>query len=451
MDALNIAQLPEEYRPKEGKGYSFQSKRALLTYKTHINKDDLLQENNEAVGVKFAFWRAAHETGMSSGVAYEHTHVLIEFGGGRAFKTTNSRRFDIDVGADGVSEIIHPNIRAIKTDEHWKHCMKYIAKEDEDNIDLKVEAADVTCLAEGIWACDTKAEALRLFADTPGKAPGIIAMFEAKPRPKVIVDEPEHPWQLSVIELIQSVPDKRSVWWFYDPIGATGKTQLARYLINENLAHVVKQVGNGNSFATIISNALDSGWNGRAIVFDIPRSFEARDALYECLETCADGMVTTTKYSGKTVVFNQPHVIVLANYLPERKKMSADRWRVHQIRQADLDIDELDGSESTSTGSHPMDDYLPQILSEFGAEEIPNGNLKVTEGLNIIAPRTPNPSASSVLSTPPRKGQRNIGNPLLSALNKDFFKGFNNDVDQFGPRPDNVSTDSEDYLSEFGL
>ena len=45
------------------------------------------------------------------------------------------RRFDVPV----EDIVIHPNWRPMKSATHWRNCVKYIAKQDEENADLLVE------------------------------------------------------------------------------------------------------------------------------------------------------------------------------------------------------------------------------------------------------------------------------------------------------------------------
>ena len=40
-----------------------------------------------------------------------------------------------------------------------------------------------------------------------------------------------YPWQKDVLELIKEKPDKRSINWYYDETGCTGKTSLAKKIV----------------------------------------------------------------------------------------------------------------------------------------------------------------------------------------------------------------------------
>ena len=107
---------------EDGKRVTFQ--RALLTYKTIINKLELQAAHSRITSLDITFWRAAHEVGKTG---YEHTHVLVEWGG-RVQKKGNRWA---DYGD------IHPNIRYLPDKRALEDAKAYIGKSDPENADLK--------------------------------------------------------------------------------------------------------------------------------------------------------------------------------------------------------------------------------------------------------------------------------------------------------------------------
>lgn len=312
------------------KTFRFQGQRLMLTYRSHIDKEALIAFIKTASGIKnLAFARCAHETGDENH-PYEHTHVVVDFG--KPWQCKNCRRLDYSTG-EGV---IHPNWHPIKTATHFRNAKRYLCKEDADNLDLS-DNADSGCISK-IWAQPTLGDALLTCAASPAQVPGIIAAYAARPGPQVTVDIPTRPWQVEILDLIAGPPDKRDIHWIYDPVGATGKTWLARYLLVNKLAYVVKQCGGSYHFATVMANAIASGWDQRVMVFDLPRSTEEH-SIYAPIEEVKDGMVTALKYQGGTLVFNQPHVLIFANYMPKLEAMSLDRWKIHTIFRGDLTLE----------------------------------------------------------------------------------------------------------------
>lgn len=321
----------------KGNKFRYSGQRLLLTYKTHINKEYLITHINESTGIEPKFIRAAHEIGKAKGVPYEHTHLLIDFGG--RFQCQNARRFDF-LHEDG--EIIHPNWRAIKTRKHFDRCKIYIAKEDQENQDLLDHEVS---FVDKVWNCANVHEALAQFVKFPSDVSGIITLYRSRPAPEMIsILEDPRPWQKYILDLIQSEPDGRTVHWFVDQIGGVGKSALARHMMINQLAYVVRQCGGSHHFANVVKSAIESGWNQRCMIFDLPRKMEDKE-IYGPIEEVCDGCVTALKYEGGTHLFNPPHVLVFANFLPNTKALSKDRWRVHRILPDTFDLDTVASSD----------------------------------------------------------------------------------------------------------
>lgn len=345
--------------------FRFQATKVMLTYKSHLDKNKLIEFIKSIVPRVTKFIRAAHETGKSTGVEYDHTHVLIRWD--KIFETRNCRYFDY--------ENIHPNWSPVKTETHWRNQINYIAKEDTENSDLLIKMT----IVDKVWNAASREEAILANVHKPSDIIGINMLFDAKPASDIVCTIPNRPWQEDILTFVnENKPDRRSVYWIHDPKGGCGKTVLARYMMANKLAYMVKQCGGSTNFATIMTSALESGWNQNCFILDLPRSAEDHK-FYGCLEEVCDGVITTTKYKGSTLVFNQPHIFVFANFLPDRSKMSADRWRIHKITDGDWSLDPpliAKGSPET----------YPPLSSDnlTGPSSGPLGG-----GLNIISPPPP--------------------------------------------------------------
>lgn len=340
--------------------FSFQGQKVLLTYKTHIPKDELIAWLTIQTGVRtLKFARAAHESGDENH-PYEHTHVLLDIG--KSWRCRDARRLDIEI-VEG--ERIHPNWQPIKTPTHWRNAVKYLAKEDPANADLvSLNSSRPDSVIASVWAQPTLQEALLTHARTFNEVPGIIAAYQHRPR-EVAVATPNHPWQEDVLTLLEHKPDTRSIHWFYDPVGNTGKSHLARYLMANKSAYVVKQCGGSYHFSTIVQNALASGWNEHCMIFDLPRSAE-QQAIYAPIEEVKDGCVTALKYQGGTLLFEHPHVLVFANFLPNRSALSEDRWRIHTICRESLTLDKALSVPDYAAILNEVCDTKPAAPEELG-------------------------------------------------------------------------------------
>lgn len=70
----------------------------------------------------------------------------------------------------------------------------------------------------------------------------------------------------------------------------------------------------------------------KIIICDIPRT-NLEYINYGAIESIKNGMIYSGKYEGGQCIFDNPHVVVFANELPDGSKMSRDRWRIHYITE----------------------------------------------------------------------------------------------------------------------
>lgn len=130
------------------------------------------------------------------------------------------------------------------------------------------------------------------------------------------------PWQADVIALVNTDPDPRKVYWYYDPVGNAGKTYLAKYLID-----------NHNAFYSCGGKAMDITYSYNyqpIVILDYVR--DAQDYVnYSVLEMFKNGLIQSNKYESTLKRINPPHLIIFANFLPDETKMSADRWVITQL------------------------------------------------------------------------------------------------------------------------
>lgn len=130
------------------------------------------------------------------------------------------------------------------------------------------------------------------------------------------------PWQEKVIQNLQKDND-RYIWWYWDEIGNIGKSALCKYMFVNLKAEIFKNAKSGD-----IGYAVSD--QPKICIFDFSRSQEDY-VNYGILEDLKNGFVFSSKYESKAKVFNSPSVIVFANFEPDCKKMSADRWKVFKI------------------------------------------------------------------------------------------------------------------------
>lgn len=360
IDMLTV--LPEI--PKDN--FRFQNQKCMLTYKTHIDKEKYLEFICKKIKRTPKFLRIAHEKGINDPLTpYEHSHVLIDFG--KRFQSKSSRCFDFND--------IHPNIKKITTINCWDNCKNYIAKEDPECFDLKAQSSEI--VLNNLGACENEREALLSCLGKDGKinwshVSGIRMAYEImKPKIQTHYEEPTFQWQLDLIEELKSPRNNRKIIWFFDKIGCSGKTQLARYLqlTTDNEYLCTRDMGTSRDAATIIKNAIDGGWKQKCIIVDLPRSVEnAKQRIYQYLEDIKDGSCTVTKYQGcGSLLFDQPHMVIFSNWKPVFNAVSVDRWDIREIKK-DKSVQKVPRS-SLLRGPNPIE-RAADILSLLSEEEI---------------------------------------------------------------------------------
>lgn len=145
-------------------------------------------------------------------------------------------------------------------------------------------------------------------------------LVQESKRPKLNLEL--RPWQQTLLNILMEEPHPRTIHWYWDPIGATGKTTFSRYLVRNYGAFYT----NGGKHADIAC-----AYNlEKIVVFDFTRS-QAERVPYCIMEAFKNGMVFSGKYESGTKIFAVPHVVCFANFEPERQKLSLDRWNVVKL------------------------------------------------------------------------------------------------------------------------
>lgn len=160
-------------------------------------------------------------------------------------------------------------------------------------------------------------------------------------------------WQQDLLDELERELSDRKIIWYNDPVGNSGKTYLSRYL----------QTLNGIRFENGRSLDLKFMYNGQGIViFDLTRSQE-QHINYEVMESIKNGLICSCKYVSVTKSFEIPHVVVFANYEPDRTKMSEDRRDIRTLTPADNTM------------------VFQNILEEFNNENINQENMPSLEDI----------------------------------------------------------------------
>lgn len=290
----------------------------------------------------------AHENGAGDAEGpYQHTHVVIWCDlPNVTFNSSNARIFDYK--EDGSDVSLHPHIATDRLSSLLR-LQRYIAKEDEQVKQLLAAreaaggVAGAQSLAERVWSYPTLTEMLRNEVEKPSEVMGLQALYQAGYHVRLqrrleseAMNTPLKPWQDFFYQLlISDSREFRAIHWVYDPVGNTGKSALCRRLLIDFPQDVLSlsQMGGQRDAPTIVKNALENGWSSKILVVDLPRTAETH-SIYSPLESIKNGSMTAVKYQGTSVVFPAPKIVVFANFLPNKQKMSLDRWKIYKLSTA---------------------------------------------------------------------------------------------------------------------
>lgn len=132
------------------------------------------------------------------------------------------------------------------------------------------------------------------------------------------------PWQQGVVDIIEGPCDNdRVIHWIWEPVGGAGKTQFCKWAYVKLGAVLLESCSKKD-----IAFALPD--NPKIVIFTLARSLEHR-VNYGAIEACKDGVIFSSKYESKCKVFNSPHVIVFANFEPEKEEISLDKWDIIKL------------------------------------------------------------------------------------------------------------------------
>lgn len=129
------------------------------------------------------------------------------------------------------------------------------------------------------------------------------------------------------MEELRADPDERTITWYHDAIGGSGKTALAKHIM---ATLPCSQFFSGGKFADMAYQIIKAKKDPKVIVINLPRTADGR-VSYSAIESMKDGILQSGKYEGGFRIFAPPHVVVFANFLPTMEALSLDRWEIRYL------------------------------------------------------------------------------------------------------------------------
>ena len=133
-------------------------------------------------------------------------------------------------------------------------------------------------------------------------------------------------WQACLKAELDGPINDRSIIWIVDPDGNNGKTWMSKAFDNTQpkRGHTPRKWQKCRFKICLYQDQ-------RIVIFDLSRSQESH-INYEVIESIENG-VLSTKYEAAQKVYAIPHVVIFANFEPDRSKLSWDRWDVRKLVQ----------------------------------------------------------------------------------------------------------------------
>lgn len=161
------------------------------------------------------------------------------------------------------------------------------------------------------------------------KYPGYCREYVRDNYPKVVI--PDHPlrtWQQRLNDILEEPPDRRKIIFIVDEIGNSGKSWFADwYQQKKGDTCQVMTPGKRADMAYSLNPGL------KVLFLDAPRAKQADFIQYDFLEDLKNGRVFSPKYESIMKTYEPMHIVVCMNEEPDRTKLSADRYKVINIRQ----------------------------------------------------------------------------------------------------------------------
>lgn len=166
-----------------------------------------------------------------------------------------------------------------------------------------------------------------------GKIPDYVLSHVSALPEEVFIDPLEgvqlYPYQKRIVDLAMTKPDRRTIYWFWEHEGNSGKSSLVRHLLATR-TDVALCGGRAIDAAFAIAQRQKQKLKSKVVIFDIPRS-NKNHVCYNGIEMIKNGVYFSPKYESGQILFNYPHVVILANFPPMIDRLSVDRWCIHEI------------------------------------------------------------------------------------------------------------------------
>lgn len=149
--------------------------------------------------------------------------------------------------------------------------------------------------------------------------------------PKFQINITLYPWEMDICTILDAVPDDRSIYWFWEAQGCTGKTTFQKWVFL-NYPNVVIISGKASDMKNgILTYYEEQKIFPKIVLINIPRCQDTDHVSWQGIEEIKDMFFYAPKYQGGMVCGPNPHVMIFSNKAPPDGKLSEDRWKITEI------------------------------------------------------------------------------------------------------------------------
>lgn len=147
-----------------------------------------------------------------------------------------------------------------------------------------------------------------------------------------LADLEYRPWQKQLAIDLDGPIDKDKIIWYVDTDGGWGKTTFAKHWCLKYPGKVLYMSGKSADCKYGIASWLEKNPEAdlETVFFDYTRSIEMY-VSYQAIEEIKNAIFFNSKYESGMVMYNKPHVVVFANFAPDKMKMSTYKWDVRTM------------------------------------------------------------------------------------------------------------------------
>lgn len=142
-------------------------------------------------------------------------------------------------------------------------------------------------------------------------------------------------WQRSVIDIIDTVPDGRTIHYIIKE-GNVGGTTMCKYLHMHGIARRLPCINDMKE----LSQAILGTKPYKAYFIDMPKALNQQKlyGFYSAIEELVNGYAFDPRHKWKENYFEPPHVFVISNESPNLDVLVRDRWKIWHVTKADLEL-----------------------------------------------------------------------------------------------------------------